>query len=88
MNATLQNASIPQTWVRQIDHIGSPTNMDTRAGEGCAIGSVRLPMERSPSWSLKSCAWSVVANIAMLRNTAKRALGSSRDISLPGCGSQ
>jgi hypothetical protein len=83
-NAAEQILSTCHSRLRQYDQRGTPIIIDMRANIGNRVTSVRLPVKRSPSSSLKSCAWSVVANTAQLKVIA-RAPMLSMDGLEPGC---
>ena len=51
---------------KKMVHVGTRTGMETLESRGKAMGSVVLPIARSPTISLKSCAWTVSINRAAL----------------------
>ena len=69
--------STPQSLLRQNDQKGMHIIIDMRAKVGNSVTSVCLPVERSPSSSLKSCAWTVVANTTKLKIIARAPILSS-----------
>lgn len=66
-----------------IDHTTNGTSIVWRAMLGNTIGMVFLPIARSPSISLKSCEWMVVANIPALMQMDNKAIWSNFEQSEP-----
>ena len=67
------SASSCQTADNPIDHARRGMRTVHRAKEGKTIGMVCRPMARSPSVSLKSCEWMVVAKIPALMQIDNKA---------------
>lgn len=73
----------PQSIDSHTDQSTSGTITVQRAASPITIGIVRRPMARSPSTSLKSCAWIVVRRIAVLARMEHNPIPSKRVGSAP-----